>query len=232
MGSKESKEFKPAITKLNIISLILIILFILTLFSRHERICALIYPAPLNQYREILGDSKKDFRWQKLGSGHVINFEYKENKKSLGELYSLADIRFIPDNTALAAWEGKDKVEIWNDNTAAIEHMQRFRTRFTIPVPDNEKLEGHTIKGTLHLKLSYPILIKFTEKEYITQSETWNKPVSVHIFSKDELNKLSKLTNQMIQVWIICLGLFFFPILLILANHMRKQKKDHPPRVV
>ena len=231
MGSKESKEVKQVITKLNIISLILIILFVFTLFLGHERICALIYPAPLSQYHEILGNSEEDFRGQKLGRGHMINFEYKENKKSLGELYSLADIRFTPDNSALAAWEGKDKTEIWNDNTAAIEHMQRFRTRFTIPVPDNGNLEGHTIKGALHLKLSYPILIKFTEKEYITQSETWNKPVSVHIFSKDELNKLSQLTNQMMKVWIICLGLFLFPLVLLLANHMHRHKQKHPPRV-
>ena len=232
MKPKEPKKLKPAVTKLNIISLILIIFFLLTLFLRHERICALIYPAPLKQYREILGNGEKDFRGQKLGLGHIINFQYKENKKSLGELYSLTDIKFTPDNTTLTSWKGEDKIEIWNDNTAAVENMQRFRTLFTIPVPDSKKLEGRTVKGLLHLKLSYPVLIKFTEKQYITRSEVWNKQIAIHIFSKEELNKLSQLTNQMIKIWLICLGFFLLPVLLILRNQMGKQKKNHQPRVV
>jgi energy-converting hydrogenase Eha subunit F len=225
-------RLETIISKPNKITVILIILFVLTLLFGHERICALIYPAPLNQYRGIIGNITKDFRGQKLGIGHTINFQYKENKKSLGELYSLTDIKFIPENKTLSAWNGKDKPGTWNQNTAAMESMQRFRIRFATPVPDDKKLEGNTIKGTLHFELSYPVLIKFTEPKSIIRSETWDKPISVYIFSKIELDKLSKLTNQMVKIWMICLALFFFPILLIFVNHMRKQKKIHPPRVV
>ena len=232
MESKEPKEFKTVVTKLNIISLILIILLLLTLFLRHERICALIYPAPLNQYHEILGDKEQDFRGERLGPGHIINFQYKENKKSLGELYSLTDIRFIPENQTLPIWKGEDKIEVWNNNTAAMESMQRFRTRFAISVPDNGELEGHTIKGVLHLKLTYPTLIAYPLPKCSTHSEIWNRPISIHIFSQDELNKLSELTTQMVIIWIICLALFFVPLLLLWANQMRRHKKGHPPRVV
>ncbi|MCD4742704.1 MAG: thioredoxin family protein [Desulfobacteraceae bacterium] len=232
MVPKESKQFKIEVTKLNIMSLILIILLLLTLFLRHERVCALIYPAPLNQYHEILGEEEQDFRGQKLGLGHTINFQYKENKKSLGELYSLKDIRFIPENQTLPIWKGEDKIEIWNDTTAAMENMQRFRIRFTIPVPDNGKFEGHTIKGALYLKLTYPTLIAYPLPKCSTHLETWNRPMSIHIFPKDDLNKLSELTNQMLLIWISCLALFVFPLVLLWANYMHKHKKDHPPRVV
>ena len=72
----ELEEFKTVISKPNKITIILIILFVLTLVLRHENICALIYPAPLKQYREILGDKTKNFREQKLGVGHMINFQF------------------------------------------------------------------------------------------------------------------------------------------------------------
>lgn len=228
----ELKEDKAALPKLNKITIILILLFFITLLLGHERISALIYPAPLKQYREILSDKTKNFRAQKLGIGHTINLQYKENKKSLGELYSLTDVKFIPENKNLQIWKGEEKPGTWNQNTAAMESMQRFRTRVAIHVPDDEKLERHTIKGILHLKLSYPVLIKYTEPKSIIRSETWNKPLSIYIFSQVELNKLSKLTNQMMKIWLSCLGLFLFPILLIFANHIKKQKKAHPPKVV
>ncbi len=225
------EESKPKISKLNIITIILIVLFSLTLFLRHERICALIYPAPVKLYRAILGDKTKNFREQKLGSSHVINFQFKENKKSLGELYSLTDVKFIPENKALPIWKGEDKPGTWNQNTAAVENMQRFRIRLAIPVPDDKKLEDHTIKGILHFKLAYPVLIKYTEKISSIKSEIWEKPISVHIFSKNELNELSSLTNQMMKVWIICLGLFFFPVLLIFSKYLKEYKKAHPAKI-
>ena len=228
----ELEESKTIISKPNKITIILLVLFTLILILGYERICSLVYPSPLDQYNEILGNKKKDFRVQKLGIGHTINLQYKENKKSLGELYSLTDVKFIPENKTLQIWKGADKPGTWNQNTAAMETMQRFRTRVAIPVPDDEKFEGRTIKGILHLKLSYPILIKYTEPKSIIRSETWNKPLSIYIFSQAELNKLSKLKNQMMKIWLSCLGLFLFPLLLIFANHIKKQKNPHPPRVV
>ncbi|MCK5312674.1 MAG: hypothetical protein KAJ62_11220 [Desulfobacteraceae bacterium] len=228
----ELEELKTAISKPNKITIILIILFVLTLVLRHENICALIYPAPLKQYYEILGDKTKNFRGQKLGVGHMINFQFKENKKSLGELYSLTNVKFIPENSTLQIWEGEDKPGTWNQNTASVEHMQRFRIRLAIPVPDNKKLEGHTIKGALHFKLAYPVLINYTGKISSINNEKWEKPIAVHIFSKNELDKLADLTNQMMKVWLICLGFFFFPILLIFTKQQRKHQETHPPRVV
>jgi len=227
----EFEEFKAGISKPNIITIILMALFVLILLLGHEHISALIYPAPLNQYKEILGNKTESLREQKLGTGHIINFEYKENRKSLGELYSLTDVKFIPENKNLPIWKGEDKIEIWNNDTALIENMQRFRIKFTIPVPDDETIQEHTIKGTLNLKLSYPILIQFTEKKLTTHSETWEKPISIHIFSKYELNKLSELKSQMVKIWLSCLALFFFPILAIFANHMHKYKKAHPSKI-
>ena len=172
-GTKmESKEYKLSMTKINIVAIILIFLFCTTLFLRHERVCALINPNLLKQYNEILGNKNKNFRAQKLGPGHMIFFQFKENKKSLGELYSLTDIKFVPDNKTLTIWKGKDKIKKWNDDTALIENMQRFRIRFKIPVPEDKNLEGQTIKGTLHLKLSYPALINYTMRTSTVHSET------------------------------------------------------------
>ena len=228
----ELEELKTTRSRPNKITITLLILFVLTLVLRHENICALIYPAPLKQYREILGDKTKNFREQKLGAGSIINFQFNENKKSLGELYALANIKFIPDNNTLQIWEGQNKPGTWNQNTASVEHMQRFRIRLAIPVPDNKQLEGRTIKGVLHFKLSYPVLINYTGKISSIILETWDKPVYIHIFSKTELNKLSSLRNQMLKIWFICLGFFLFPIFLILTKQLRKYKEIHPPRVV
>jgi hypothetical protein len=227
----EIKEVKSGISKLNILTVILIVLFIITLLLGPERICKLIYPAPLKLYHETLGNEVKDLREQKLGVGHIINFQYKENRRSLGELYSLTDVKFIPEDKAITIWKGEDKIETWNDDTALIENMQRFRIKFIMPVPDNKALQGQTIKGTLHFKLSYPILIKFTAKKSITHSEIWEKPVSIHIFSKNDLNRLSQLKSKMMKIWITCLAFFFLPILLLSANPIQKYIKTHQKKI-
>ncbi len=227
----ELKEDKATLPKLTKSTIILILLFVITFLVGHERISALIYPAPLNQYREIIGIHEENFRGQKLGVGHKIILQYKENKKSLNELYSLTDVKFIPGNKNLPIWKGEDKIETWNDEAALFENMQRFRVKFAIPVPENEKLQGQTIKGNLHLILSYPIILKFTEKKSITKTETWDKPLSIYIFSKAELNKLSKLNNQMMKIWIGCLGLFLLPVLLLFANQLKKHRTSHPAKI-
>ncbi len=228
MGSKKNKATLPKPNKLTIL---FIVLFAVTLFSGPERLCSFVFTAPFNQYREIIGNHEEDFRNQKLGIGHSIILQYKENKRSVGELYSLTDIKFIPENKTLSVWEGEDKIETWNDETALIENMQRFRVKFALPVPEDVMLQGKTIKGNLHLKLSYPVIVKFTEKKSITKSETWDRPLSIYIFSKAELNKLSKLTNQMIKIWLACLGAFLFPILLLFANQIKKHKTAHPVKI-
>ena len=229
--SMESKDNTKKKSKLNTACMILIILFLFILVLRPGRICGLIYPEILSQYNEILGSSKENFQGQKLGIGHMVAFQFKENKKSLGELYSLSDIKFIPENKTLPGWEGKDKIENWNDKTAVSQTMQRFRIRFTIPVPHDERLAGQTIKGSLHLKLEFPVLIPYPLPKCSTRSEIWDRPMSIHIFSHDELSRLSVLTSQMMKIWLICLALLSIPVLLIVANHLRRQKKAHLPRV-
>ncbi len=228
MGLKKNKATLPKPNKLTIIFLVL---FAVTLFSGPERLCSFIFPAPFNQYHEIIGNHEKDFRDQKLDIGHTIILQYKENKKSLNELYSLTDVKFIPENKNLPIWKGEDKIETWNDEAALFENMQRFRVKFAIPVPEDEMLQGKTIKGNLHLKLSYPVIINFTAKKTITKTETWDKPLSIYIFSKAELNKLSKLTNQMMKIWLACLGAFLLPILFLFANQIKKHKTAHPVKI-
>jgi hypothetical protein len=220
------------ITKVNIVSTILIIIFCITLFLGHERVCALIYPSPIKVYKSILGDKTKNFRGQKISNGHTINFQFRENKKSLGELYALTDIKFIPEDKSLPIWTGRDKPEKWNSDTALIENMQRFRIKFAIPVPDDKNLTGQTIKGTLHFKLTYPVLTDYTRKISAIISEATSKSISIHIFSQDQIKKLSQLTSQMIKIWIFCLCTLLFPILLIKGMQLRKNKKRMPPRVV
>lgn len=228
----QSEKPRQKITTLNSVCTVLIILFCFTLFSGYERVCEIIYPGPLKIYRGILGDKTKNYRGQKLSSGHIIKFQFKDNKKSLGELYSLTDVKFVPNNKAMPIWSGADKPKTWTPDTASIENMQRFRIRLSIPLPDDKNLDGQTIKGTLHFKLEYPVLTDYTRKISATISEIQNKTISIHIFSKDEINILSQQTNQMLKIWIVCLFVFLLPVLLIVAINLRKNKKIKPPRVV
>jgi len=225
------KKIKFIATKLNILSGILIILLCITLLLGHEQICAFIYPSYLNQYRDIMGDKTKNFRKQKLSIGDMINFQFKENRKSLGEMYAITDVKFIPDNQNRIMWKGVDKPPKWNSDIALIENMQRFRIKFRIPVPRNEALEGQTIKGTLHCNLSYPILEDYTRKISSLHSEEWEKSIGIHIFTKSELNILSILSNKMLKIWLICIALFFLPLSIIFLNYLKAYQKARPAKI-
>ena len=222
---------KTQLTIYNIITIVLITLFATTLFMGYKNVCRLIYPDYFEQYQAILGDKTKDMRQQKLGIGHVIKFQYKENRRSLDELYSLTDIKFTPENKILAAWKGKNKTENWNEDTALTGKMQRFRIKFNIPVPNDERIQGKTIKGVLSFNLSYPILVDYTARKGSTHTELWEKPLSVHIFSKPELNRISILEASMLKVWIACLAAFFFPISILFFYQAKQYRKLHPPKI-
>jgi hypothetical protein len=224
------EKFTIDVTLFNIIIVVLTAALCIVLVLGHERVCSVVCPDITRLYCEILKDKKQDFRDQKIGIGSRIRFQFSENKKSLGELYALKNIKFIPDNNNFPIWTGENKDKTWNENTGTMENMQRFRMKFNISVPKDKLLEGKTIKGILKLQLSYPVFINYTKKTIATRQENFKRPVSVHIFSRKKLDQLSILTNKMIKIWIICIILLVVPILFILI--IKSPLIKSPPRVV
>ena len=189
-----------------------IIFFILCPFALFTGIApTFIVPWTASKYRALMSDHNKEAKDKKdriIGIGSEVKLELP-GERSIGGHYAIRSARFVPSDSKLSRWKGKEKSRDWGESL--VEDMKGFDIEVQILVPDDPKLEGRTVDGELHVDFVYPVKTKsgVIIGKFSNYSDSIRKPMSIHVFTAEEVRQLTKIWDKMASArgW---LAVFFF----------------------
>jgi len=178
---------------------------------------SIVDTSTVSQYKKILGNFNKDLIERKIGLEGIVRYRFPSDFKTPGGEYALKKVSFKPLDDFLVPWKGYDKPKDWGFVT---EDTEDFNITIKIPVPNYPKLEGKTIDGNIEIDVIYPEITKKARGpipgKYYLGVKKLVKPLSIHIFTSDQLDLLSDLSKRMWYVQICSIALFFLLAMAIL----------------
>lgn len=157
-----------------------------------------------SKYHEIMKDYNKFTDKRIIGLGDIVVFEIPSKraleghiKKSINRYYELQNVIFKPSDDELKLWLCEDKPREWDELISG--DMKFFKISININIPENHNLEGKTVDGILEARVIYPV--KTTGGgligRFYNEGVNIDEPLSIHIFTNNELEELSTLRRGM-----------------------------------
>jgi len=210
-----------------------LILFLGEIFGAVELIQSLIMPSILSEHRTLLDDYNKDLESRVIGAGDIVEFKFPSESKSVDGRYAVSGVAFIPHDESLPPWDGNEKPVDWGDKITG--DMKDFDIFLEIPVPEDPRLEGNTIIGTIEMTLTYPVETRSSAGiipgKFEDRSEDLEKPISIHVFTPDQIEHVTELGDSLnsISTPYRLFGLFAFfsfvgALFILLSSRSRKAK--------
>jgi hypothetical protein len=158
------------------------------------------------------------------------NAQLTMSGSSLGGEYYCGTVMFTPDDTSLGVWEGTGTSD-YEDTHMRSSSSSSYKATLSIPIPNDPNLEGRTITGTFKGVVVYPI--KYSGVEWKLTNKVEEKPLSIKIFSSQEAETYTALTERFnsacLNTWLIFFlgGVLSIGLLLVglaIAEHRKKGK--------
>lgn len=217
------------------LGIIFIVVAVVVWLTGSHPISSVVDPSSTSQYDTILDGYNEGFRIRRIKCGTVAEFRFPSERESISGEYALSDVAFMPTDPSFAPWECEEKPRTWGSTMSG--DMESFDVSVMIPVPDDARLEGKTVEGKLEMTLMYPKETKGSggviPGEFVSKREDLTKPVSIHIFTADEMNLLTEAFDRMTMIWYVSMPLFFFgSIFLILLSYVGRRSWRMEPVAV
>lgn len=201
--------------------------FVLILLSGRQPISRLFVPSIVSEYSRILGNPNEDLRGQRLGIGDLAYLYFSSGEESLNGEYALENVVFILSDDPPSHWKGKERPKKWK-GWFSDARMKSFTIKVKLPIPKDKELERKSIKGNIHFKVIFPATTEsgFIADKFTNYYKNFNNPISIHVFSSDEIERLSRCWQLMGRIWFRADALLFFlgSILLIISFGLNRSE--------